>query len=56
MLTEYIEYLKIFAMYQRSDMQSLDIVTACRDALYAGNTHFPDDHKPYELFFCNCQG
>ena len=33
------------AMHQHSDMQSLDIVTACRNTLYASNALFPDDRS-----------
>ena len=30
-------------MHQHPDMQPLDIVTACRDTLYASNALFPDN-------------
>ena len=32
----------LYAMYQHSDMQPLDIVTACRNALYTSDTFFSD--------------
>ena len=38
-------FLSLYAMHQHSDMQSLDIVTARRDTLYASNTLFPDDRS-----------
>ena len=32
-------------MYQHSDVKPLDIVTACRDTLYASDTLFPDNRS-----------
>ena len=35
--------LYLYAMHQHPDMQPLNIVTACRDTLYASNALFSDN-------------